>query len=74
VSDESDRIRIHELINLHGHLMDEGDFDRLGELFIDDVIYDVSAFNPNIVGSHSSQGSSGSRWLDTKPDSMARRT
>ena len=43
MSDESDRIRIHELISLHGHLMDEGDFNRLGEVFVDDVIYDVSA-------------------------------
>lgn len=24
--------------------MDEGDFERLGELFVDDVVYDVSAF------------------------------
>jgi SnoaL-like protein len=44
MSDESDRIRIHELINLHGHLMDEGAFDRLDELFVEDVVYDVSAF------------------------------
>jgi ketosteroid isomerase-like protein len=44
MNDDSDRIRIHELINLHGHLMDEGDFERLGELFVDDVVYDVSAF------------------------------
>jgi SnoaL-like domain len=43
VSDEGDRIRIHELINLHGHLMDEGEFDRLGELVSNDVVYDVSA-------------------------------
>jgi hypothetical protein len=43
VNDEGDRIRIHELINLHGHLMDEGEFDRLGELFVDDLVYDVSS-------------------------------
>ncbi len=43
VSDEDDRIRIHELINLHGHLMDEGEFDRLDELFVDDLVYDVSS-------------------------------
>lgn len=39
-----DRIEIHELINLHGHLMDEGEFDRLGELFTADVVYDLSAY------------------------------
>ena len=32
---------IHELIGLHGHLVDEGDFDRLGELFARDVVYDL---------------------------------
>lgn len=43
VSDEGDRIRIHELIGLHGHLMDEGQFDRLDEILTSDVVYDVSA-------------------------------
>lgn len=38
-----DRVLIHELINLHGHLMDEGALDRLPELFTDDVVYDVSS-------------------------------
>jgi hypothetical protein len=43
VTTSDDRIRIHELINLHGHLMDEGQFDRLDELLTHDVVYDVSA-------------------------------
>jgi hypothetical protein len=38
-----DRLQIHELINLAGHLMDEGAFQRLDEIFTDDVLYDVSA-------------------------------
>jgi hypothetical protein len=38
-----DRIAIHELIALHGHLIDAGDFDRLDELFTDDFVYDVEA-------------------------------
>ena len=37
-----DRLAIHELIALHGHLMEDGAFDRLGELVTDDVIYDVT--------------------------------
>ena len=36
-----DRLLIHELIGLHGHLVDEGDFHRLGELFAPDVVYDL---------------------------------
>jgi 3-phenylpropionate/cinnamic acid dioxygenase small subunit len=36
-----DRLAIYELIALHGHLMDAGEFDRLGELFTDDFVYDL---------------------------------
>jgi 3-phenylpropionate/cinnamic acid dioxygenase small subunit len=42
-SDVADRLRIHELINLHGHLMDDGAFDRLPEFVTADVVYDISA-------------------------------
>lgn len=38
-----DRLLVHELINLHGHLVDEAAFDRLGEVFTADVVYDVTA-------------------------------
>jgi 3-phenylpropionate/cinnamic acid dioxygenase small subunit len=40
----ADRLAIHELLALHGHLMDDGAFDRLGDLFTEDVRYDVTAF------------------------------
>ena len=39
-----DKLAVHELISLHGHLMDGGEFDRMDELFCADVVYDVSAF------------------------------
>jgi hypothetical protein len=39
-----DRAAIEELISLHGHLFDEGELDRLDELFTTDVVYDASAF------------------------------
>jgi hypothetical protein len=39
-----DRIAIYELIALHGHLMDGGEFERLDELFTEDFVYDVTAF------------------------------
>jgi hypothetical protein len=38
-----DRLAIYELIALHGHLVDAGEFGRLGELFTDDFVYDVEA-------------------------------
>ena len=38
-----DRLEIYELLALHGHVMDAGEFDRLGELFTDDLVYDLEA-------------------------------
>ncbi len=40
-----DRLDIHELISLYGHLMDEGSFERLGEIFTDDAVFDLSGFD-----------------------------
>ncbi|SDS41699.1 nuclear transport factor 2 family protein [Actinopolymorpha singaporensis] len=37
-----DRLAIHELLALHGHLVDDGALDRLGEVFTDDVGYDLT--------------------------------
>jgi SnoaL-like domain len=39
-----DRVAIYELIALHGHLVDAGEFARLDELFTGDFVYDVEAF------------------------------
>jgi len=44
-----DRLAIHDVINLHGHLMDGGEFDRLGELLTDDVAYDVTALGGGVM-------------------------
>lgn len=41
---EQDRSAICDLINLHGHLTDAGELDRAGELFTDDVTYDLEDF------------------------------
>ncbi|WP_328903182.1 MULTISPECIES: nuclear transport factor 2 family protein [unclassified Streptomyces] len=35
---------IIELVSLHGHLVDDGSLDRLGELFTADVVYDLTDF------------------------------
>jgi ketosteroid isomerase-like protein len=37
-----DRWAIGETLSLHGHLFDEGELDRLDELFTPDVVYDVT--------------------------------
>ncbi len=40
--DVADRQAITELIALHGHLVDAGELDRLGEVLTEDVVYDVT--------------------------------
>src|SRR3954465_8943367 len=39
-----DVLAIHQLLALHGHLMDTHEFGRLDELFTADAVYDVTAF------------------------------
>ncbi|MCM4080881.1 nuclear transport factor 2 family protein [Paractinoplanes hotanensis] len=40
----SDRQAITDLINMHGHLIDRGAFDRMDELFTPDAEFDLSDF------------------------------
>src|SRR4051794_32562299 len=44
-----DRLAIHELISLHGHLADDGGADRLDQLLTDDARYDVEDFGLGVV-------------------------
>jgi 3-phenylpropionate/cinnamic acid dioxygenase small subunit len=39
-----DRLAIHDVITLHGHVADDRDWDRLGELFTDDTVLDLEDF------------------------------
>ncbi|WP_067857204.1 nuclear transport factor 2 family protein [Nocardia shimofusensis] len=48
----ADQLAIQQVIGLHGHLSDAGAFDRFGEVFTDDVIYDLTAFDAGIVRGH----------------------
>ncbi|MDR0344448.1 MAG: nuclear transport factor 2 family protein [Nocardiopsaceae bacterium] len=45
----ADRLAIHELIALHGHLSDAGDFGRMDEVFAADVVYDLADFGGGVV-------------------------
>lgn len=40
----ADRIAIHEVIALHGHLIDDEEWDRLGEVFAADIVFDITDF------------------------------
>jgi hypothetical protein len=44
-----DRITITDVINLHGHLTDCGDFAHMPTLFAEDVTYDVSALHGGVL-------------------------
>jgi hypothetical protein len=41
------RLAIHELISLYGHLIDAREFSRLGEIFTDDAVFDLSDYDGN---------------------------
>ena len=43
-----DRIAIHELLALYGHVIDERQFSRAHELFTPDARYDVSDFGQGV--------------------------
>jgi 3-phenylpropionate/cinnamic acid dioxygenase small subunit len=44
-----DRAEIAELLARHGHLFDDGEFDRLDLLFTASVRYDVTAFGGGVL-------------------------
>jgi 3-phenylpropionate/cinnamic acid dioxygenase small subunit len=44
-----DRLAITDMINLHGHLCDRGDFSAMANLFTEDVTYDVSALGGGVL-------------------------
>ncbi|MFG2669924.1 nuclear transport factor 2 family protein [Streptomyces sp. NPDC048445] len=37
--DVEDRLAVMELVALHRHLVDDGELDRLDELFTEDIVY-----------------------------------
>lgn len=62
-----DRIAIADLINSHGHLTDRGDFDGLATLFMDDVVYDVSALGGGKLVGLSAIREAGMALADANP-------
>jgi hypothetical protein len=44
-----DRLAVADVINLHGHLTDRGDFTNMPTLFAEDVTYDVSALGGGVI-------------------------
>src|SRR5919199_5863042 len=44
-----DRIAIHDVLALHGHLTDRSETGRFHEVFTDDVVYDLSAVGGGVL-------------------------
>jgi 3-phenylpropionate/cinnamic acid dioxygenase small subunit len=44
-----DIVAIHQLVALHGHIVDGREWHRLGELFTPDVVYDVTALGQGTI-------------------------
>jgi 3-phenylpropionate/cinnamic acid dioxygenase small subunit len=44
-----DRVAVTDLINRHGHLCDNGELDRLHELFTADAVYDVTDLGGGVL-------------------------
>jgi ketosteroid isomerase-like protein len=47
-----DKLAIHELIALYGHVIDERQFSRTAEIFSEDAIYDVTDFGKGVIIGH----------------------
>ena len=49
--DLADRLAIHELLGLYGHLIDDRRWDELDRVFTADVVYDASDFGMPVTRS-----------------------
>jgi len=47
--DTGDTLAIHELLALYGHIIDERQWQRVGELFTASAVYDMSEFGLGVV-------------------------
>jgi hypothetical protein len=63
--DTGDILAIHELLALYGHIIDEREWSRVGELFTASSVYDMSEFGLGVV--HGAQAI-GELW--SRPDAM----
>ena len=41
-----DHIAITQLVNLYGHVIDFREWDRLGEVFVEDLVFDATDLDP----------------------------
>lgn len=58
-----DKLAIHDLISLYGHIIDGREFTRTHELFTDDAVYDVTDFG---AGTHTGWKNIAQMWRDAE--------
>jgi SnoaL-like domain len=49
VLEAMDYVQLRRLVDLYGFLIDERKFSRMGEVFTEDVVYDVSDFGGGVL-------------------------
>jgi hypothetical protein len=49
--DAADRIAVHELLGLYGHLIDERRWSELDQVFTPDAVYDATSFGQPVTTS-----------------------
>jgi hypothetical protein len=47
--DAIDHVQLRRLVDMYGYLIDERKFSRIGEVFTEDVVYDVSDFGHGVL-------------------------
>jgi 3-phenylpropionate/cinnamic acid dioxygenase small subunit len=47
-----DKLAIHELLGLYGHLIDQRRWDDLAEVFTDDIVFDATSFGHTVTRSY----------------------
>jgi hypothetical protein len=65
LTDTRDLLAIHELLGLYGHIVDEREWSRTGELFTADCVYDMTEFGLGVV-----HGAAAIARLWSAPDAM----
>ena len=66
-----DKLAIHALISLYGHIIDDREFSRVHELFTEDAVYDVSDFNAGVYTGRLAHRAPRGDPARTGPDSAA---
>ena len=61
--DVTDQLAIHQLIALYGHIVDERQFSRLGEMFAPTIRYDMTDFGAGVL-----VGPKAADWGDFNPE------